>query len=178
MFKDKFYTAIATGFGVGKIPFAPGTFGSFFAVLIWMLVNYCFFLQHSFLVINILMWLLIIFTTFFTGIKSAQFYCEKYKKKDAKEVVIDEFCGQWIALFICCLASGVVGEKMQTITKPYFIAICSSFILFRFFDITKPWLIKKVDKNVEGGLGVMLDDVLSGIFAGVVFVFLKIIFTF
>ena len=169
----RFYTIISTGCYIGKIPFAPGTFGSLLAVWIWMVINYYFFNFTNSFIINILMWLSIITATFFIGIKSSEFYCDLHQKKDASEVVIDEFCGQWIALLICSLASGVIGSKMQTITKPYFISITLSFVLFRFFDISKPWLVGKVDKNVGGGLGVMLDDVLAGMFAGLVFVFLK-----
>lgn len=178
MLKDKFHWIIATGLGVGKIPFAPGTFGSLLAVCIWVIVNYYYFIFFNSFVANLIMWLAIIISTFFIGIKSAEFYCNKYQKKDAGEVVIDEFCGQWIAIFISCLSSGVIGYKMQTITKPYFISILLSFILFRFFDIFKPWLIGKADKNVSGGLGVMLDDVLAGIFAGLTFVLFKIVFSF
>ena len=175
MLKDKFYSAIATGFGSGKTPFAPGTFGSLAAVIIWIAVNhYYFILFPSSTLANIVMWLFVITATFFIGIKSANFYCQKHRKKDAGEVVIDEFCGQWLALFIVCLGSGAFGYNMTSINLNYFICILSSFILFRIFDISKPWIIKRIDKNVSGGLGVMLDDLVAGLFAGLVFILIKI----
>ena len=183
MQKDRFYTLISTGFYVGKIPFMPGTFGSLFAVLIWVIVNYFafaisqningdLFYAYSIMII----WVFIIITTFFVGIKSASYYCRKYHKDDASEVVIDEFCGQWIALFISCLASGTFGSEMTKPNLPYLIAVFLSFILFRIFDIFKPWIIGKIDQNVKGGLGVMLDDVVAGIFAGLFFIIFKFIF--
>ena len=181
MQKDRLHSFISTGFYIGKIPFAPGTFGSLFAVLVWIVFNYFAFavslnigggLFYTFYTIATI-WALIIFATFFMGIKSSAYYCRKHRKDDAGEVVIDEFCGQWIALFLSCLASGTFGLAMTKPNLPYLIAIFSSFILFRIFDIWKPWVIGKIDKNIKGGLGVMLDDVAAGIFAGLVFAILK-----
>lgn len=180
MQKDRFYSFIATGFYIGKIPFMPGTCGSLLAALLWIVINYFAFavclntdnpISYAYFVIAI--WVLIIIATFFIGIKSATYYCRKHRKDDAGEVVIDEFCGQWLALFISCLGSGTFGLAMTRFSWAYFIAIISSFVLFRIFDIWKPWLIGRVDKNIKGGLGVMLDDVIAGIFVGLVFIILK-----
>jgi phosphatidylglycerophosphatase A len=183
MQKDRLHTMVATGFYVGKIPFMPGTFGSLLAVLIWVITNYFFFALcqnfngESFFLYSILaFWAIVIIATFFIGIKSSEYYCKKHHKDDASEVVIDEFCGQWITLFISCLASGAFGLAMTKPNIDYLITILLSLILFRIFDIFKPWIINKIDKNVKGGLGVMLDDVLAGMFAGLVFVVFQFIF--
>ena len=66
MLKDKFHWIIATGLGVGKIPFAPGTFGSLLAVCIWVIVNYYYFMFFNSFVANLIIWLAIIISTFFS----------------------------------------------------------------------------------------------------------------
>ena len=94
-----------------------------------------------------------------------------YKKKDSREIVIDEFIGQSIPLvaflyrpenFIpnCCYKS--------LIEMPSVLWIVFSFLLFRFFDIIKPYPINLIDRKIKNGLGVMLDDILAGIFTTIV----------
>ena len=81
MLKDKFHTMIATGFWVGKIPFAPGTFGSLLAVILWVIINHFFAVayQENFpLTINILMWLGLIIFSFAIGVWSSGYYCQKH----------------------------------------------------------------------------------------------------
>ena len=191
MLKDKLYTILATGFYSGKMPFAQGTWGSILAVLIWFVFNRCFYSFHSSFIervnsyyVIVLMWVLIITGTFFLGIKSANYYCKKYNKDDAKEVVIDEFCGQWITLLIAFLSFGILGGDIKQFSNKnvmlycfsYFGALILPLILFRIFDIRKPSIIGWVDANVKGGLGVMLDDVLAGFFAGLTFFILLLIY--
>ena len=158
MFKNKFYTLIATGLFVGKIPFAPGTFGSVLGVLIWVLINQIFFP-------SLLIWGLIIAVLTLIGIRAADFYCKKHKKEDAKEVVIDEICGQLLAFLIA----------EYFLTNLNYLSLFLGFVLFRIFDIKKPLLIGSLDKKVKGGLGVMLDDLLAGICAGVLLLIINLV---
>jgi phosphatidylglycerophosphatase A len=158
MIKNKIYSVVATGFGVGKIPFAPGTFGSLLAVFIWIFINNLFS-KLNFSQINIdIFWVsfLTIFTVF--GVYSANYYCKKHQKKDAKEIVIDEICGQLLTFLIAGIFMDI---------KSSYLLIFLAFLFFRLFDITKPFVIGLADKNVKGGIGVMLDDLLAGFAAAV-----------
>jgi phosphatidylglycerophosphatase A len=153
MLKDKFYTAIATGFWVGKIPFAPGTFGSILGVFLWIILdNLLIKFESSVIFINIFWGTLITFLTII-GIVSAEFYSKKNGKDDASEIVIDEICGQWITFFIASLFIDISSN---------YLLLFLGFIFFRFFDITKPFVIGTADKELKGGLGVMVDDLLAG----------------
>ena len=199
MLKDKIYTAIATGFGVGKIPFAPGTFGSLLGVFIWVVINYFFaglllvaeqkkydyLLQNSATLI-VIFWSVFCLLTFYFGVKAAQLYSDKTKKDDAKEIVIDEICGQIVALFLSSIALRFIyihSEASQTLATSGVITdqfieiayIALAFIFFRLFDITKPFIIGTIDKNLKSGFGVMLDDLMAG-FAAALLVFAIAVF--
>lgn len=152
MIKNKFYTAIATCFYIGKIPFAPGTFGSLFAVLIWVLFNHFF-------AVDLTLWVPFLVVLTILGISSADFYSKKIGKDDAGEIVIDEVCGQLVTF----LVAGIFMDIAHN-----YLLIFLGFLLFRLFDITKPFVIGLADKNVKGGFGVMLDDLLAGFAAAVV----------
>lgn len=132
-------TAFAT-LGVGKIPKAPGTFGSFLALLIWWALFPLTFELQVFLLI----------TAFLIGWLATHFYEKWNHKHDPKEVVVDELIGMWITLLAAApkLSIFIVG-----------------FLLFRFFDIWKPFPIGWVDRKVPGALGTILDDVIAGVFA-------------
>ena len=141
---------ISTGFFVGKIPFAPGTFGS----LLGTIISY-FFIRLS-------LTFQIIFLGFvlFSAILTTHLYLIKLgdKTKDPKEVVIDEV----FAVIIMCFLSQIV---ITDYNWKHFILI---FLLFRIFDILKPYPICYVDKNIHGASGIILDDILAGI-AGILF---------
>jgi len=128
---------LATGLGVGFLPFAPGTFGTILSLLIWW-----FFIPDKFLVQVILL---------SSGFILAFFISDKtekiFTKKDDQRIVIDEIIGFWIAL------TGIP-------KKIVFVLI--SFFIFRIFDILKLPFIKKVQK-LNGGAGIVLDDVLAGL---------------
>ncbi len=129
--------SIGTVLGSGYTPVAPGTAASFVAALLY----YFFIPSQPSLKVLVLMF-------FFIGV-AVSFYMEKYEGKDAPLIVIDELVGQWIAyLFL---------PK----TLPLLLA---GFILFRIFDIFKPYPINVLQK-LKGGWGVMFDDVLAGIYA-------------
>jgi phosphatidylglycerophosphatase A len=138
----KFNKVIATAFGLGYAPIAPGTFGALGAYLLNI------FLIHSthynlILGINILIFMML-------GVY-VSFQLEAEWGSDPSRIVIDEVVGMWIA----------------TIFLPAnFYVLLTAFILFRFFDIYKPFGIRFFD-NLKNGWGVMLDDVLAGIYANI-----------
>ena len=146
---------IATLGGLGKIPIAPGTFGSIFAWFVFI------FLSHY---VNM------IFLTFAVGIFSV-WICEKITKdlviKDHKSIVIDELVGTWISLLPVLF---IADDRYERI-----IYAAIALILFRFFDILKPYPISFFDKEYKNGLGIVLDDVIAGIFSGILSVILLIL---
>ncbi len=131
----------ALGFGSGLVPKAPGTFGTLAAVPIFW-----FLLQPL-----SLPWLLVVIAvTFVIGV----WFCDAAAKNlgvhDHPGIVWDEFVGLWIS----CIA-----------LPEGWLWLLWAFVLFRFFDILKPWPIRWLDSKVPGGLGIMVDDVLAGLFA-------------
>ena len=137
---NKVSHVFATCFGVGSIPFAPGTWGSLFAVL---LIYNIAFLQE---------W--IILATLLTVALSWWVCIEVHKdtKSDSSEIVIDEFAG----MFVACM-----------FINHDFISLVFAFLFFRFFDIVKLWPISWIDKNIKNGAGILIDDLLAGLFSGI-----------
>lgn len=172
---------IATVCGVGKAPFAPGTCGS--AATFLLLVPIVFFsnitlefcndffpwiADYSYYITS-LYCILFAVVLYIVGIWATTIYMDATGKHDPKEVVIDEVVGQLITIALAFPALIMLTQDMLV----YQFWIVSSglfflFLLFRFFDIVKPWLVGWADQKVEGALGVMLDDVFAGIFAGIV----------
>ncbi|MFT3994997.1 MAG: phosphatidylglycerophosphatase A [Dysgonomonas sp.] len=142
--KSIFHIIIATGFGSGFSPFAPGTMGAIVATAMWIglsfLVSY-----YQLLLITVL--LIALFTAL--GIWSAN-KLEATWGKDPSRVVVDEMVGVWIPLLAADIA------------QPYSVVL--AFIFFRLFDIYKPLGIRKME-SFKGGVGVMMDDVLAGIYS-------------
>ncbi|MEM7568553.1 MAG: phosphatidylglycerophosphatase A [Pseudomonadota bacterium] len=137
---------LAVGCGSGLLRPAPGTWGSLAAVgLGYVMVTT---LGHISVLIAALVSTLI-------GVWAANVYERRTTKSDASEVVIDEWAGQWFALWPTAFLAP---------TAP--LAWAGSFLLFRAFDISKPGPIGKLDRELKGGLGVMMDDVLAGLLAG------------
>ncbi len=141
-----------TFFGAGLSPKAPGTVGTLaslpigFAVLYYLGTETLFMLTIAITVVGI-------------------FEVNKYEKMtgihDQQHIVIDEAAGMWLSLMIAY-------SSAITMTYPYAetLAIICSFAAFRLFDIWKPSTIGWIDRELKGGLGVMLDDVLAGIAGG------------
>tara|TARA_Y100000591_G_C21813139_1_gene689088 strand:+ start:844 stop:1338 length:495 start_codon:yes stop_codon:yes gene_type:complete len=141
-----------TMFGLGKIKFFPGTFGSLATVIILFI---------SFHVINlssniILAGLIIIFIYSFLAIS---FYTKEKENKDPKEIVIDEFIGQSIPIYLYEISHGIENTYKEAII---FYGIF--FILFRFFDIAKPFPVNFFDKNFKNSFGVVMDDICAGFY--------------
>ena len=132
-----------TFFYSGLSPVAPGTAGSILAGIVGFMIL-------QFVGIDTLFLLSILITVI--GIKEIDKYEAITKTHDDKSIVIDEVIGLWLAFVL----------SSDTITQ-----MILSFIYFRLFDIMKPSLIGKIDKDVKGGLGVIGDDVLAGLLAGI-----------
>jgi len=145
---EKFNKNLFTLFGIGKLP-ASGTFGSFFTLLIY------FILQKYFNNLTII--ILLIFVTLYSLIFLNKII-ENFKQKDPKEIVIDEYIGQMIPLTVC-------GNNI------YLILV--AFISFRFFDITKIYPANIFDKKIEGPLGVIGDDIIAGIYSLMIIFIIK-----
>lgn len=139
------YTWLATWFGCGLLPKAPGTWGSLGALPVGIAIYY--YLGFWNFVIGIILVTLI-------GYWAADRYDKAIGSHDNKAIVIDEVSGQWIALIPVFYFVNI---------NPFLIFL--AFLLFRVFDVLKPWPVSYLDKNVEGALGVMGDDVIAGLFA-------------
>jgi phosphatidylglycerophosphatase A len=137
---------ITVGFS-GLSPKAPGTVGSFVALILGLFLLE--FVHPSTLFLLSLLVTVI-------AVKQIDIYEKEVGIHDSSEIVIDELSGMWIALSIC----GLNSENIL-FTAPL------AFIFFRLFDIYKPSVIGRIDRDVKGGLGVMGDDVIAGIFAGI-----------
>ncbi len=175
---------IVTCFYIGKIKFAPGTFGSLLAFPLSIFLAYIlaksnyvlplkdYTLTESSVITFFSFFSLVIILLFFVGVYFSNQYIAEYKIEDPKEIVIDELVGQILTITLC-IFSGVfvynsnLYNKINPDLLNFLISFLMPFILFRLFDIFKPWPINYIDSNVKGGIGVMLDDVLAAIFASI-----------
>lgn len=137
---------IASGFGSGFSPFAPGTAGSAAALLPWLLMRE----------LPIIAVLAVIALAFAIGIWASNQVIARLKISDPGVIVWDEFVGQWIALLPLLL------------WPAHELWLLAGFLLFRVFDVIKPWPCSWADRHVKGGFGVMLDDALAGVYAALV----------
>ncbi len=149
-----FPTLIGTGFGAGFWPWGPGTAGALLATLIWIGASYIF--TPLYLLIFTLVTILL-FT--FLGIWAAD-RLEPFWGEDPSRVVVDEMVGVWIPLLIAA---------PYTWWHPWI-----AFLLFRFFDIVKPLGVRKME-NLPGGIGVMADDILAGVYSAIILFILKLL---
>lgn len=130
----------ASGFGSGCAPFAPGTFGTLAAIPFWFLLNY----------LSLPFYLIALVVIFIFGTIVSTKVSEELNVHDHGGIVIDEFVGFFITMIL--IPASVIN-------------IVIGFLLFRFFDVLKPWPIRYFDKNTKGGFGIMIDDVIAGLFA-------------
>ncbi len=138
---------IATGFGSGYSPIAPGTAGALLAVVIWFIFSILIPYEFMYIITSLL---IVTFTILGTYSANA---VESIWGKDPSLVVVDEMVGVWIPLII-------VPER-----NVWF--VLAAFVLFRLFDIFKPLGIRKME-NFKGGIGVMMDDILAGIYSFII----------
>jgi len=142
---------ILTMFGVGNSKYAPGTAASFVTCL--------FYIWFYTLQINIIFLLLFVFSIFIFSVYVIDYLKNSFSEIDAKEIVIDEFVGQSIPI----LSVYNFIERNNLNHFIFYTFIC--FILFRVFDIYKPYPIKKIDEEIKNGFGVMLDDIIAGLYS-------------
>ena len=150
MAKLNLNTIFVSVFGIGFIPIASGTFGSLAGILIGYFLYF----------INYNLFFIIIPILFIFGVIASNKYQKHTGEKDSSVIVIDEVVGQLIAMMFV----------MDNV-----ILVFVSFIIFRIFDICKPWPASYADTKMSGGLGVMLDDVFAGIYAVILIFFIEYI---
>ena len=140
---------IATCGGLGNFHLAPGTLTSLIAALIGYIININFGFEYTFYLLLLLLPI---------GWYASEYYSKLYNKKDPKEIVIDEFIGQLIVSIVAnkSILLHVIG-----------------FILFRYFDIAKIGLIKRVE-SLPGGYGILMDDIIAALYSIVLLLTLKI----
>ena len=144
---------------VGKIKYAPGTFASLVTCFLFLaLVN----------ILNLTFIFLITLMLFLYSLVAINNSFDEFKSEDPQEIVIDEVIGQMLPLLAI-----PIYETLYLLPKVYY--CFSAFLLFRLFDIWKPFPINYVDNNITGPLGIMLDDILAGIYTIII---LSIIFFF
>ena len=148
------YDFIASLGGIGLIPLAPGTFGSIFAWFVFVIMSHFVdMLIYTICIVFVAIWV-----------------CEKASvnliQKDHKSIVIDELAGMWVALVpVIYFAS----DQLERI-----IYACLALVFFRVFDILKPFPISYFDKKYKNGFGIVLDDIIAGIFSGILSVLIVV----
>ena len=152
----------ATLFGVGLLPFAPGTWGSLFGLIL-------FFYTNIYLSINVQFFYLLLLAIILVAILVCYFATKELgdKEKDQKSIVIDELAGVWIAFIP---VSGIV--MMQDFLTYSILA----FLAFRVFDIWKPYPIGFIDKKIKNHIGIVLDDLVAGLYAAIIIWLILILF--
>ena len=138
--------------GIGNIKIIPGTFGS----LATIIIIYIFFHILNVSPNIILVGLVLIFIYSFPAITN---YIKSSDNKDPKEIIIDEFIGQSIPIYLYEISHGTEKSSDEAVI---FYLIC--FVLFRFFDIKKPFPVSFFDKNFKNSFGVVMDDVCAGLY--------------
>ena len=160
---NKINFLFVTLFGIGKIKMLPGSFASLATVL------FLFFLFHILNVSsNVVLFLIIII--FFISLYAVNIFIKNLTNKDPREIVIDEFIGQSIPICLYEVAHDMPKETDEVL-KFYFIM----FILFRIFDIAKPFPVSYYDKNFKNSFGVIMDDVCAGLYVVVILVLYMVI---
>ena len=148
----QFNFLFVTMFGLGRIGFIPGTFGSLATVILLFICFHIFNISSDI----ILLVLLITFAYSFIAIKN---HTKDSKNKDPGEIIIDEFIGQAIPIYLYEISHGTEKAIDQAIM---IYTIC--FVLFRFFDIKKPFPVSYFDKKQKNSFGVVMDDVCAGFY--------------
>ena len=145
-------TLFVTMFGLGKVPKIPGTFGSLATVIILYLFFHVLNLSSNL----ILTFLIVVFILSFSAVAH---HIKEIENKDPKEVIIDEFIGQSIPIYLYEISHGTEKSPDEAVI---FYSVC--FVLFRFFDIAKPFPVSFFDRNFKNSFGVIMDDVCAGFY--------------
>lgn len=156
--RRKLHHWLAFGFGSGLAPKAPGTFGTLAAIPFYLLMSPLAWPYY--------LGFVVVFTVI--GIWACDRTARELGAKDPSAIVWDEFVGFFITML--AVPSALLTESHG------WIWILAGFLAFRLFDIWKPWPIRVIDERVEGGLGIMLDDILAGIMAALTLLILRLLF--
>ena len=148
----KFNYLFVTMFGLGRIKIIPGTFGSLATIIILYILFHILNLSTNLILLGLIVIFILSFSAVAIHIKDSE-------NKDPKEVIIDEFIGQSIPIYLYEISHGIEKSSNEAII---FYSIC--FILFRFFDIAKPFPVSYFDKNFKNSFGVIMDDVCAGFY--------------
>jgi phosphatidylglycerophosphatase A len=159
----KFNSLFVTLFGIGKIKFAPGTLASLLATIILFYVFHIIVLSKEL----VLLFLIIMFCYSLYAVDN---YIKKKDNKDPKEVVVDEVIGQSIPLYLYEISHGNNKDSSEAIL--FYIYI---FILFRFFDIKKPFPVNYFDKKYKNAFGVIIDDIVAAFYTVITLIIFMII---
>ena len=147
-----FNSLFVTMLGLGKIKFIPGTIGSLATVIILYVIFHILNVSSNF----VLLGLVIIFIYSFPAVSS---YIKDNENKDPGEIIIDELIGQSIPIFAYEVSHGTEKSSDEAL-----IFYCICFVLFRFFDIVKPFPVSFFDKSFKNSFGVIMDDVCAGLY--------------
>jgi len=147
-----FNSLLVTMFGLGKVKFMPGTFGSLATAI------FLFYLFHTLNIpsnIILIGWIIIFIYSFY----AVSTHIENSKNKDPREIIIDEFLGQFIPIYLYEISHGTSKEGSEAV-----IYYAIFFILFRYFDIMKPFPVSFFDNNFKNSFGVIMDDICAGLY--------------
>ena len=147
-----FNTLFVTMFGIGKLKQIPGTFGSLATVVLLYVLFHTFEVSSNL----ILLGLVVIFIYSFSAVTS---HTKDKENKDPGEIVIDELIGQSIPIYLYEISHGTNKDPNEALI---FYAVC--FVLFRYFDIMKPFPVSYFDKKHKNSFGVIMDDVCAGLY--------------
>ena len=151
-----------TCFGIGSFRYAPGTITSLITTVFLFSLFHILDLSSNIIFIT----LLLIFIYSFYAVSN---YIKDNNNKDPKEVVVDEFIGQSIPIYLYEISHGTVKDPKEAVLFYLYI-----FILFRYFDIKKPFPINFFDKKFKNSFGVILDDVIAGFYVVITFIIFMI----
>ena len=139
-------------FGLGKIKLMPGTFGSFATIILLFYLFHVLKIPSNMILIG---WIIIFIYSFY----AVSAHIRNSKNKDPGEIIIDEFLGQSIPIYLYEISHGTTKESNEAI-----IYYGLFFILFRYFDIMKPFPVNFFDKNFKNSFGVIMDDICAGLY--------------
>ena len=159
----KFNYLFVTCFGIGSFRYAPGTITSLVTTV------FLFSLFHIInLSSNIILFILVL--VFIYSFYAVSHYIKNNENKDPKEVVVDEFIGQSIPIYLYEVSHGTIKDSQEAVLFYLYI-----FILFRYFDIKKPFPVNFFDKKFKNSFGVIFDDVVAGLYVVLTLIIFMII---
>jgi phosphatidylglycerophosphatase A len=147
-----FNSFLVTMFGLGKIKFMPGTFGSLATAIFLFYLFHILNISSNIILIG---WIIVFIYSFYAVFT----HTRDSKNKDPGEIIIDEFLGQSIPIYLYEVSHGTTKESNEAII--YYVLF---FILFRYFDIMKPFPVSFFDKNFKNNFGVIMDDICAGLY--------------